>query len=360
MAHLRARPVAAAPTLSQRQLNRAVLARQLLLERADTSIPEALELIGGIQNQYAPNAYIRLWSCLRAFRRADLDVALERRDVIQATLMRQTIHLVSRADYWPLEIAIRRHRREWFARVQKSAIGDTDMRAVAAAASHELARGPRKQRELAAAIGERGLPADAVRWVGEWLDLVRVPPSGTWAQRRADVYGLAASEVGPEPALTETDALAHLLRRYLGAFGPARIADAAAWAGVAPALLKPVAGALELRHFRAEDGAQLLDLPEAPLPDADTPAPVRFLPTWDAALLVHCRRAGIIAEEHRPIIFSTRNPPSSPTFLVDGRVCGTWRYTDGRVVTDPFARLPRSVSREVAHEGERLAALHAE
>ena len=109
--------------LSQRQLNRAVLARQLLLERAELAIPDALERIGGVQNQYAPNAYIRLWSCLAGFRRAELDAALERREVIHATLLRQTIHLVSRADYWPLEIAVRRYRREWFARVQAPVIG---------------------------------------------------------------------------------------------------------------------------------------------------------------------------------------------------------------------------------------------
>lgn len=346
--------------LSQRQLNRAVLARQLLLERSPLPIPEALEQIGGIQNQYAPNGYIRLWSCLHDFARADLDTALERRAVIQATLMRQTIHLVSHADYWPLEIAVRRQRREWFARVHKPVIGDVDMPAVAAAARTELAAGPLKQRELAARLARRGYPAQAVRWVGEWLDLVRVPPSGSWAQRRADVYGLAAAEVGPEPELTEDDALDHLLRRYLGAFGPASLADIASWAGLKPSMLKPIAARLDLRHLRDEAGTDLLDLPNGPLPHPDTPAPVRFLPTWDATLLVHCRRAGIIAEEHRPIIFSSTQPPSFPTFLVDGQVAGTWRHVDGRIETTPFGGLPRSVLAELAQEGERLAGLFAD
>jgi hypothetical protein len=344
-----------APGLSQRQLNRALLARQLLLERADLPIPDALERIGGVQNQYAPNGYIRLWSCLPTFSRADLDAALDERAVIQATLMRQTIHLVSRADYWPLEIAVRRHRREWFARVQAAAIGDADMPALARAVRRELAGGGALTlKELGERVGS------SVRWVGEWLDLVRIPPSGTWERRRADLYGLAEEWVGSEPTLSEADAQAHLLRRYLGAFGPASLADAAAWAGLPPALLKPVVARLELRRFRDETGKELLDLPDAPLPDADTPAPVRFLPTWDAVLLVHARRTGILPEAYRPLIFNTRIPPSVPTFLVDGAVAGTWRYVDGHVHTESFARLSRPVQRQLADEAERLAALHAD
>lgn len=346
--------------LTQRGLNRAVLARQLLLERHDLAIPEALERIGGIQNQYAPNAYIRLWSCLRDFRRGDLDAALDSRAVIQATLMRQTIHLVSRADYWPLEIAIRRHRREWYARAHKHLLGGVDMDAVAGAVGEELGAGPLRQREIAARLDARGFPPDGVRGMGEWLDLVRVPPAGTWTQRRADLYGLASAEVGPEPALDEAGALVQLLRRYLGAFGPATLADAASWAGLKPTMLKPAAEALELRHLAFEDGTDLLDLPGAPLPDPNTPAPVRFLPTWDAVLLVHCRRAGIIAEEDRPRIFNTKQPPSFPTFLVDGRVAGTWRYEEGRITPKPFVPLASSIEREVTNEAERLSPLHAE
>jgi hypothetical protein len=347
-------------TLTERQLNRAVLARQLLLERADIGITAALEQIGGIQNQYALNGYIRLWSCLTAFDRSDLDRALDDRAVIQATLMRQTIHLVSAADYWPLEIAVRRHRREWFARVQQRAIGDTDVAAVGESTREVLGHGPLPQRQLIERLVSAGHPATAARWVGEWVDLVRVPPSGTWAHRRADLYGLASIEVGPEPPLSETDALVALLRRYLGAFGPATLDDAAKWAGVPRRALVDAAGRLDVERYSDETGAELFDLPGAPLPDADTPAPVRFLPTWDATLLVHCRRAGILAEEHRPIIFSTKVPPSYPTFLVDGRVAGTWRYVDGRVETTPFSPLAAAIAREVADEAERLAAFHAE
>lgn len=348
-----------APVLSRRALNRAVLARQLLLERSDLSLTAALEQIGGIQNQYAPNAYIRLSSCLSRFERADLDAALERHDVIQATLMRQTIHLVSAADYWPLEIAVRRHRRAWFARTWASVIGAADMPAAARAARKVLSAGPLRMTELIAQLTERGYPSDAARWVGEWVDLVRVPPSGTWQRRRADLYGLADAWL-PEPAMSEDDALEHLLRRYLGAFGPAALADAATWAGLPPAVVKPVVDRLELRRFADEAGKELLDLPAAPLPDPDTPAPVRLLPTWDALLLVHARRTGILPEPYRAIVFNSKNPPSMSVFLVDGRVAGKWRHVDGHIETEAFAPLARQAVRAVAAEAERLAALHAD
>jgi hypothetical protein len=116
---------------------------------------------------------------------------------------------------------------------------------------------------------------------------------------------------------------------------------------------------LSLRRFHAEDDGELLDVPRAPLPDPDTPAPVRFLPTWDAVLLVHARRTGVLPEKYRPLIFHTKNPPSVPTFLVDGAVAGTWRYDNGRVSWEAFERLDRAVRREVDEEAERLAAFHA-
>jgi hypothetical protein len=116
---------------------------------------------------------------------------------------------------------------------------------------------------------------------------------------------------------------------------------------------------LPLRRFRDEDGRELLDLPRTPLPPAETPAPVRFLPTWDATLLVHARRTGILAEEHRRRIFHVRNPQSERTFLVDGKVAGAWRHEGGRVALEPFGRLGRGARAELELEAERLAAFHA-
>ena len=154
------------------------------------------------------------------------------------------------------------------------------------------------------------------------------------------------------------DGVELLIRRYLGGYGPATLADLADWAGMPPKEIAPALERLKLRRFRGEDGKELLDLPRAPLPEAETPAPVRFLPTWDATLLVHARRTGILPEEHRTKVFSVKTPQSVPTFLVDGEVAGTWKYEKGRVRLEPFGRLPASVRRALGREAERLAELH--
>jgi hypothetical protein len=325
-------------TLTERELNRALLARQLLLQRASLPIPRALERLAGIQNQYAPNAYIRLWSCL------------ERRSVIQGTLMRETIHVVSRRDYWAFAIAIREAQLDWFLRVRKQQPGRGRLERKAAALRGLLADGPRTSADLAASIGRD--------WgVGPTLDLVRVPPSGTWEKRRADLYGLAESWVDPAD-IDVAAARDHLVRRYLGAFGPASRKDIGLWSHISPADLEPVLERSTLRRFRSETGEDLLDVPRAPLPDPDTPAPVRFLPTWDAVLLVHARRTGVLPEEHRPRIFSTKMPQSIGTFLVDGFVAGTWKHAEGRIDWNAFARLDRTTAREVADEAERFTVFY--
>jgi hypothetical protein len=200
--------------LTARHLNRALLARQLLLERARLPIHRAVERIAGLQTQYAPSAYVGLWTRLENFERDALTRALERRSVVQATLMRSTIHIVSRADFWPLAVAVRRAQREWY-----------------------LRRGP--------------------------------------------------------------------------------------------------------------------------LPDPETPAPVRFLPHWDGNLLAHARRAQILPERYRPRVFTSKNPFSVATFLVDGAVAGIWRLEKGRIVVEPYKRLSRQVRKELEEEAERLQAFHA-
>jgi hypothetical protein len=329
-------------TLTQRDLNRALLARQGLLERLSAPLPRALERVGGIQAQYAPSMYIGLWSRVKGIEREALTSALERRTVVQATLMRSTIHLVSRADYWPLALAIREARRVSWRRATKSGV---DMDTAAAQAREALAGRALRRAELEALIGK-----EAFHGLGLWLDMVRVPPSGTWERRRADLYGLAEEWVGP-PRAEEPQAT--LVRRYLKGFGPATRNEIANFAGI-PAGELALDG-LELRRFEAEDGAELLDLPRAPLPEADTPAPPRFLPTWDAALLGHTRRALVIHEEDRARIFSSKTPHSFPTFLVDGTVAGTWRFEDGAVALDPWRPLPAADRRAVEQEAEALA-----
>jgi hypothetical protein len=339
--------------LTQRQLNRALLARQLLLNRVRAPIPRVLERIGGVQNQYAPNAYIRLWSCLESFRRGDLTRALERRTAVQGTLMRVTIHLVSARDFWPFAVGIRRSRQLWWMKTHKKE--EPEALAAAERLRALVADGPRHRKEIEDEIG-RGFHAGDL-----WHDLVRAPPSGTWERRRADLYASAEQWLGP-PDVTPEDGLAHLVRSYLAGFGPATRNDIASYTGVQVTQLAPALERLRLRSFRDEQGRELLDVPRAPLPPADTPAPVRFLPTWDSTLLVHARRTGILPEEYRQIVFDVHVPPSMPTFLVDGAVAGRWRVERAAdaatLVLEPFAPLPRVARREVETEAQRLLAWH--
>jgi hypothetical protein len=344
-------------TLTEDELNRALLERQLLLERSGGSLPKVLERMGGLQAQYAPSMYIGLWARMQGFERAQLDRALEGRRVAQGTLMRATIHLVSRADYWPMAIGIRRARREAWVD-GRARLGYTAKQVSAAA---RKLRGRLGDETMSRTEIHELLGSDSVitNGVNMWLDLVRAPPSGTWERRRADLYAAAEHWLGPVPAkLDEEGGIELLVRRYLGGFGPATVEEIANWAGMHPRRLAPTLERIKLRRFAAEDGAKLLDLPRAPLPDPETPAPVRFLPTWDATLLVHARRTGILPEQHRPKVFNARTPQSVSTFLVDGRVAGTWRFEKGRVRMQPFGRLDAAARRELRDESERLAELH--
>lgn len=344
--------------LSTRELNRALLARQLLLARSKLPVPRALERVAGLQTQYAPSAYMRLWSRLSDFRREALTNALVQRSAVQATLLRVTIHLVSAHDYPILTEAIRARRREWWLGAHRRQIEGLDMNGVARLLRRHLTEGPRRQAELIELLETEGFPRIAWSGAGLWLDLVRVPPSGTWEQRRADLYGLADEWLG-RSRVTEGEGRELLVRRYLGGFGPAPLTDVANWAGLRVTALRPTVEGMDLRRFRNEERAELLDLPRAPLPDASEPAPVRFLPTWDATLLVHARRTQILPERYRPLVFNTKTPHSVATFLVDGAVAGKWRYEKGRVLVEPFEPLPRRVLRELHDEADHLASFHA-
>ncbi|MGH2837555.1 MAG: winged helix DNA-binding domain-containing protein [Thermoleophilaceae bacterium] len=341
--------------LTQRELNRALLARQLLLERGRMSVPKALERIGGIQAQYAPSMYVGLWSRVDGFDRDALDRALARRSVVQGTLMRLTIHLVSARDWWPFAVATREARRRSWLRYP----GHPDARTAAAAARKVrrlIANGPMQRKDIEAAVN---IERSAIYGVGCWLDMVRVPPSGTWARRRADVFAAAEDWLGPEEA-EPADALDHAVSSYLRGFGPAARPEIADYLGLGLRDLDPALERIKLRRFQDESGKELLDLPRAPLPDADTPAPVRFLPTWDATLLAHARRTGILPEEYRPRVFGTKTPQTVSTFLVDGTVAGTWRYEKGRIKLSRFGRLDKGARRALDEEAERLAALHSD
>jgi hypothetical protein len=338
--------------LTQRELNRALLARQLLLERSQLPLGRALEQVAGLQTQYAPSGYIRLWSCLERFRLDDLTRALERKRAVQGTLMRSTIHVVSPRDYWAFAAGVGPSREQHWLRVNRAGDG-ADLDAARRGLHDELRGRVWHRTELDGLLQAHG----SAFWGGAWVALVRVPPSGTWERRRADLFQLAEEWLG-EADSDEERGLEHALRRYLGGFGPARLADAASWAGVPVTKLRPAAERLALRRFRDEEGKVLLDLPRAPLPPADAPAPVRFIPTWDAALLVHARRTQILPEPFRPLVFNTKTPHSMNTFLVDGRVAGSWKVErtarKAELAIRPFEPLPRGARAELTEEGAGL------
>jgi Winged helix DNA-binding domain len=333
-------------TLTVRDLNRATLARQLLLERRRLPVLRALERVAGLQAQWAPAPYVGLWTRVAGFRRETLERALLREQAVRAVLMRGTVHLVSHRDYELLGSAValpswvRSESAELAERVHDSLL--------------EFGREPRTRGEVMAWLREQhGIDHDggagfwyALRTVGR---LTHAPASGTWKQPRETRYVLINHEqVDPVPARE------HLVRRYLGAFGPSTRADIAEWSGLRVRDLEPALEALEpLRRFRDERGRELLDLPRAPLPDGNTRVPVRFLPRYDNLVLSHADRTRVITDEHRRTVIHGGGMVEA-TFLVDGFVAGLWRVESGRLRLEPFAPLPRAWRREVEDEAARL------
>jgi hypothetical protein len=267
--------------------------------------------------------------------------------------MRSTIHLVSSADYWPIAEGVGPSRQEWWHRTWGKEFSREEIDRIAVRLDRELAGRvwPRKE------LDEQMRSHHTTVWSGAWVALIRVPPSGTWNRRRADLFQRAAEWIGPSRA-DEQSGLEHLLHSYLRGFGPARLADAASWAGVDVAKMRAAAERMTLRSFRDESGRVLMDLPRGPLPPASTPAPIRFLPWFDATLLTHCRRTRILPEAYRPLVFSIQVPQSIGTILVDGAVAGSWRVErTGAKATlryRAFERIPAASERELRDEAGQL------
>jgi Winged helix DNA-binding domain len=324
-----------------------LLARQLLLDRAKPPVSRAVERVCALQAQYSPSPYIALWSRLDDFRKEQLTRALERRKVVRATLMRITLHLVSARDYPYFAAAWMPAARESTARVTAEKLAELATIVQAAATkptTHE-------QIEALAAEDMGG------RWRTRCLaPLIHLPPSGTWRFHGRPQLLVMQEWLGVELPSRE-DGAERLVRSYLGAFGPATQNDLLRFAGVRVGDLRPGLERLQLRRFRDEGGRVLLDLPRAPLPDPATPAPVRFLPKWDHALLGFDDRSRILPKELQATVIR-KNGDVLPTFLVDGVVSGLWsveRAGDKAALRlEPFAPLPRKVRVELADEGDRL------
>ena len=353
-------------TLTLRELNRALLARQLLLERRRLPVAKAIERVGGLQAQWPPAPYVALWSRLEGFRRDRLMRAVESRSVVRANLMRMTLHHVSAADYLAYAGVFREHRGAWLER-ELGRHGDedeADLDRLAAELAAHAAEEPRTRPQLLRLLE---LPRLVVTERKPWLTwyaislragLVFAPSASVWRNNTRGAQLVPVSTWLGREGAAGMDAVAHLVRRHLAAFGPATRADVAQWTGLTRAILDPGIETLRLRRFADERGRELLDVPRARLPAADTPAPVRFLPHWDSSLLAHDDRSRILSAEHRKTVIR-RNGDVLPTFLVDGFVAGLWRLEGGKVELEPFEPLSRTVERELRREAARLEELAA-
>jgi DNA glycosylase AlkZ-like len=347
-------------TLTLRELNRATLARQLLLRRHRLTVTRAIERIAGVQAQWPPSPYIGLWSRVDGFRAADLARAVARRHVVKATLMRTTLHLVTAHDYLAYAGIYRERRlgelQRQLAATEEAADLDEEGERLAALAAER----PRSRPELLAALGRPKLRIEDSRPWFVWFalsaraGLIHVPAASAWRSHTAGgTFAPARTWLGADGAAGEA-AAAHLLRRYLAAFGPASGADISQWTGLPLSVLRPGLDRLALRRFRDELGRELYDLPRAPVPPGDTPAPARLLPRFDSLVLSHDDRGRVLSDEHRAAVIE--GGEVRPTFLVDGFVAGTWALEGGRVKLASFAPIPRAARREVEAEAARLEA----
>jgi hypothetical protein len=351
--------------LTLRELNRATLARQLLLERASIAPLDAIRQVAGLQSQLANPPYIGLWSRLQAFQRAELIGLLERREVVRTSMMRRTLHLTTAEDYLYFRPALAalhaRHLESFFGQPQVCGITREHLLAEIQDFLHEK---PRTNVELRARLAELVPQMDErlLYAVRASLSLIQVFPGGTWGVGGSPAYTEAQVWLG-RSFVPPAEGLRALIRSYLAAFGPASVKDLQIWSGLSR--LQPAVETLrpELTSFRDEQGRELFDLPGAPRPSAHTPAPVRFIPDFDNLILAHDDRQRVIPDHFRSYVIPGRSLVL-PTFLVDGFVSGIWHIERTRAVIrliiQPFETLSASTSQELQAEGQRLLTWAAE
>ncbi|MEO8197101.1 MAG: winged helix DNA-binding domain-containing protein [Thermoanaerobaculia bacterium] len=354
-------PSASAPELSLRALNRATLARQMLLERADVPVEVAVARLAGMQAQIARPPYLGLWTRLAGFERAALSVALHARRVVRATAWRGTLHLLTDDDLLHFRGALQPMLSRGMQSILRNRVETFDMEELLAAARTFFAAKPATFDAARAHLAARFPVADeramgyAVR---THLPLVQVPDGSAWGFPAAADFALADEWLGRAiPA--GSDGLPELVRRYLAAFGPASVPDAQNWSGIGG--LRSTFDALRpaLVTFRDARGRELFDLADAPRPDEETPAPVRFLPEYDNLVLGHDDRSRMVAEAQRPRLV-TKNLQVPATFLVDGFVAGTFRVERKKktatLTLTPFDKLAKRDLRALEAEGAALLA----
>lgn len=345
--------------LTRRELNRALLERQLLLERASLTAARAVERLGGLQAQWTPSPYLSLWTRLEGFERDELTKALAARRVVKALLQRGTLHVVAPRHYWAL-MAVRGPLAStlWPASYE-ARISSAEIQRLAEELLRELGEREltlKEAQELLAPHAREDVPPTFLwRRIQSYAPVVHVPPSGIWGYGGHGVYAAAPGRVRGGPPTFE-EGLDELVTTYLRAYGPASAQDVGQWAGI-PRLgpIREALGRLSLRTFRDEAGRQLYDLPRAPLPDPATPAPPRLVPRFDNLVLSHAERSRILGDVV-PSRIVTKNGLVHATILVDGFVAGTWQIEGGRVVLEPWGRLDAAARRALKDEAERVEA----
>jgi hypothetical protein len=343
--------------LGLRALNRATLERQMLLRRRELSALEAIEHLVGMQAQAPDPPYVGLWARLAGFHPDELARLIIERRAVRIALMRNTVHLVSSRDCLRLRPLVQPviERGLHANRAQSAALEGVDVEALVASGRELLEERPRTAKELGVLLQGRWPerdPASLARAIRHLVPLVQVPPRGVWGRSGPSAHTTAEAWLGrrldPNPSLEE------MVVRYLGAFGPATVKDVQTWSGLTR--LQDVTERLRprLRSFRDEHGRELFDLPEAPRPGPDAPAPVRFLPGFDNLILSHFDRTRVIADDYRKVIAS-KNGMVPATVLVDGFVRGTWKTerTRGKttLVIEPFEPLAKNDRDALTEEG---------
>lgn len=345
-------------TLTVRQLNRATLARQMLLERERLSAVAAVERLAGMQAQLARPPFVGLWTRVEGFQREELVAGFQERTVVRGILMRSTIHLMSSADY----LRFWRTLQPMLSADIRSRLNRADglePERVAPVACELLREQPRTITELAQAL-QAAFPGIEPRTLAHIaraeLPLLFMPGGDAhWAFPGNAGFTLATDWLSEPPA--PNTARHALVLRYLAAFGPASVADVQTWSKLTrmSAVLDELRP--QLHSFRDEQGRELFDLPDAPRPPSDTPAPPRFLPNFDNLVLSHADRSRVLPEQHRRFMAS-KNGMVPATVLIDGFVGATWRTERARNAATlritPFEPLPKHVTNELAEEGEAL------
>lgn len=346
--------------LGRRVLNRATLARQMLLHRAELSVSEAVAALVGLQAQTTHSWYVGLWTRLEGLEPEVVGKQLEERRLVRLALMRSTIHLVTAEDCLALrpvvQPVIERSVRGQFGR----RLEGLDREEVASAARALVEEQPRTFSELARLLAERFPGRDAFalgQAIRAWVPLVQVPPRGVWGKSGRAAHTSVEAWLGRVPSLGPS--MEDLVLRYLAAFGPATVKDAQIWSGLTR--LREVIERLRPRliSFRDEQGAELFDLPDAPRPDPDTPAPPRFLYDYDNLLLSYADRSRVITDGYREQDFTSDGTMPS-IVLLDGFTNATWKIARHRgtatLTIRPFRRLLDEEAAALAEEGVRLLA----